>query len=119
MICRRHVSFLFRLLSLGVLTPLLLMAPSSVHSDNFRMLLVRDANIDHDQRLPTGEVVIKAGYLDGVEAGMTGTVWRKNKYKGQIDIADLEVTEVSAYEATCKYTVRHIDFFILKKVSEY
>jgi len=115
MFCRKQVSYLVRMLSLGVLTSLFLITPSSVCSEDFRILLVRDGEIDKERRLPAGEVVVKAGYLDGIEVGMTGTIWRKNKYKGQIDIADLEVTEVSAYEAICKYTVRHADFFVLKK----
>ena len=115
MFCRKRVSYIIRLLSLGVLISLCLIAPSSVYSEDFRILLVRDGEFDTDRQLPAGEVVVKAGYVDGVEPGMTGTIWRKNKYKGQIDIANLEVTEVSAYEATCRYTVRHVDFFVLKK----
>lgn len=115
MYCRKQVSFLVRLLPLGVLTSLFLITPSSAHSEDFRILLVRDGGIDKELRLPAGEVVVKAGYLDGIEVGMTGTIWRKNKYKGQIDIADLEVAEVSAYEAICKYTVRLADVFVLKK----
>jgi len=115
MYCRKQVSFLVRLLPLGILISLLLITPSSVYSEDFRILLVRDGEFDKELQLPAGEVVAKAGYLDGIEVGMTGTIWRKNKYKGQIDIADIEVTKVLAYEAICKYTVRHADIFVLKK----
>lgn len=115
MFCRRRIYFFVRLLSLGLLTVLFFAAPSSVHSEDFRILLVRDGELDRERQRPAGEVIVKAGYLDGIEVGMIGTIWRKNKYKGQVDIADLEVTEVGAYEATCKYTVRHKDFFVLKK----
>lgn len=94
---------------------MMLSAPSAAWSEDYRILLVRDGDVDRERQLPAGELVVKAGYLDGIEVGMTGTVWRKNKYKGQVVMADLEVTEVGAYESTCSYVVRHVDFFVLKK----
>ena len=115
MFCRRQVTSIGRLFSLGIFAFLILATASSVCSKNFRILLVRDGSVDAVSKLPTGQVFIKAGYIDGVEEGMTGIIWRKNKYKGQIDIAEIEVVEVAAYEATCQYTMRHPDFFVLKK----
>ncbi len=115
MFCRNYCSMLGRSLLLGVLAFSILITPSSVYSEDFRILLVKDGEIDRDRQRPAGDVVIKGGYLDGVEVGMTGTVWRKNKFKGKVDMADVEVTEVSAYESTGRYIVRHVDFFLLKK----
>ncbi len=93
----------------------LLSAPSSVSAEDYRMLIVREGGIDSETKLPTGKVIVGAGYIDGLEAGMTGTIWRKNKFKGQIDIADITVIEAKAYEAVCSYMVRHQDFYVLKK----
>ena len=75
--------------------------------EDFRILLVRETGVDRTSRLPVGRIVISSGYIGGLEEGQIGTVWRKNKYKGQIEIADLEVVEADAYEATCRFTVRH------------
>ena len=83
--------------------------------EDFRILLVRETGVDRTSRLPVGRIVISSGYIGGLEEGQIGTVWRKNKYKGQIEIADLEVVEADAYEATCRFTVRHPDFYVLKK----
>jgi hypothetical protein len=88
---------------------------SSALADNYRILIVREGGIDQESKLPTGTVIVKAGYIDGVNDGMTGTIWRKNKFKGRIDIADIEVVEARPYEAVCRFTVRHPDFYVLKK----
>lgn len=103
------------LCTLIIIVLLVVAAASEVIADDFRMLLVRDSGFDKVSKLPTGQVTLKAGYLDGIEPGLSGVIWRKNKYKGQIDIADFEVTEVAAYESTCNYTVKHPDFYVLKK----
>jgi hypothetical protein len=101
--------------ALFIMCAAILSIAPSVLADDYRVLIVREGGIDKAKKLPIGKLVINAGYIDGVEEGMTGTVWRKNKFKGQIDIADIEVIEAKPYESVCKFTVRHPDFYILKK----
>jgi len=87
----------------------------SAAADNYRLLMVREGGVDAASGMPTGKLVINAGFLDGVSEGMSGVVWRKNKYQGQLEVADFEVVEVTPYDATCKYIVRHPSLFVLKK----
>lgn len=87
---------------------------SIVTADDFRILMVRDGG-SGKAGLPSGDLVISAGYINGIDKGMTGVVWRKNKYKGQLELADIQVIEVSPYDAVCRYTQRYPDLFVLKK----
>jgi len=84
-------------------------------ADNCRILMVREGGTDAASGMPSGKLAINAGFLSGVAEGTTGVVWRKNKYQGQLEVADFEVTEVTPYDATCRYTVRHPSLFVLKK----
>ena len=88
---------------------------SSVTADDFRILMVREGGTGNSGSLPSGNLVISAGYINGIDSGMTGVVWRKNKYKGQLELADIQVIEVSPYDAVCRYTQRVPDLFVLKK----
>jgi hypothetical protein len=97
------------------LAALLLGAAGTALGDDFRILLVRESGLDPATGMPSGRMVVKAGYLDGVQEGQSGTVWRKNKFAGQLVIADFEVIDVSPYEAYGIYIVRHPDFYPLKK----
>jgi hypothetical protein len=88
---------------------------STAAGENYHILMVREGSADAASGLPSGRLVIDAGFLDGVSEGMSGVVWRKNKFQGQIDVADFEVTEVTPYDAACSYTVKHPSLYVLKK----
>jgi hypothetical protein len=64
---------------------------------------------------PSGQLTVNAGFADGIQEGMTGVVWRKNKIKGQIELADVTVVSVTADDALCKYVLRVADLPLLKK----
>lgn len=82
--------------------------------DDFRILLVREGGNDPATGMPSGRLVVQAGYLDGVDEGQSGMVWRKNKFTGQLEIATFEVTDVAPYESYGIFIVRHPDFYVLK-----
>lgn len=88
---------------------------ADARGEDFKILLVRESGVDQASGHPTGRLVVNGGYLDGIEEGLTGVVWRKNKIKGQIEVADLTISEVGPYEATGAYVLRHPDLFVQKK----
>ncbi|MEW5795536.1 MAG: hypothetical protein AB1772_04165 [Candidatus Zixiibacteriota bacterium] len=88
---------------------------SSASADDFRLLLVRSGSVDRATGLVSGELIIGAGYINGIDSGMSGVAWRKNKYKGQLEVADIMVVEVSPYDAVCRYTLRHPDLPVQSK----
>jgi len=94
---------------------LLVVFSSEVQGEDFKILLVRESGVDQSSGKPTGRLVVNGGYLSGIAEGVTGVIWRKNKIKGQIEVADLTITEVGPYEATGTYVLRHPDLFVQKK----
>ena len=118
MVCQNLSTVLsrrFRFLSgLILLAPLVLLAVNAEGVD-FRILMVREGGMDPAAGRPSGQLVVNAGYTDGVTEGMKGVVWRKNKVMGQVEVADLTVQSVTACDATCKFVVRVTDFQVLKK----
>ncbi len=107
----RHIGFIGGLL---LAAPLLLLSIEAKGED-FRILMVRESGVDAATGRLSGQLVVNAGYTGGLTEGMTGVVWRKNKIKGQVEIADLTVQSVNACDATCKFVVRVSDFQVLKK----
>ena len=93
----------------------LVLTAGNVLGEDFRILLVRETGVDQSSGQPTGHLVANGGYLDGIEEGLKGVVWRKNKYKGQLELADFTVTESGPYEAVGTFVLRHPDLFIQKK----
>lgn len=117
MICQNLSAVLSR--RIRILSSVLLIAPlllaCETRGDDFRILTVREGGIDEATKRPSGQVVIGSGYAAGVEEGMSGVIWRKNKYKGQLEVADVTVVSVTAEDALCKYVLRVPDFQVLKK----
>jgi hypothetical protein len=93
----------------------LVFGASNVLGEDFKILLVRESGVDQNSGQPTGHLVVNGGYLNGIEEGMQGVVWRKNKYKGQLELADFTVAKAGPYDAIGTFVLRHGDLFIQKK----
>lgn len=84
-------------------------------AENFKILLYRETGRDTQTQVPTGKLLINGGWLEGIEPGATGTLWRKNKYAGRVDLANVEVVELAAHEAQCRFVLTHPDHLVTKK----
>jgi len=93
----------------------LVLIAGSVAGEDFKLLLVRETGVDQASGRPAGRVVVNGGYIDGIEKGMTGVIWRKNKYKGQLEVADFTVVEVAPYEVVGTFVLRYPDLYVQKK----
>ena len=87
----------------------------SVAGEDFKLLLVRETGLNQASGRPGGRVVVSGGYINGIEEGMTGVIWRKNKFKGQLEVADFTVAQVAPYEAVGTFVLRHPDLYVQKK----
>jgi len=93
----------------------LVFSAGNVLGEDFKILLVRETGVDQSTSRPTGRLVVNGGYINGIEEGLKGVVWRKNKYKGQLELADFTVVEAGPYESIGTFVLRHPDLFIQKK----
>ena len=101
--------------SSAVLFILLSLAVSSVQADNFDILLFRETGIDSETKASKGRLLIDGGWLEGIEEGATGTVWRKNRFTGRTDVATVEIVNLAAHEAMCRFVVSYPDNRVMSK----
>jgi hypothetical protein len=84
----------------------------SAQFDNFHILLYRETGRDSETKAPTGYVLIDGGWLEGIEEGATGTIWRKNRITGRVDLATLKVVRLAAHETQCSFVLTHPDHVV-------
>jgi len=94
---------------------LTLLAGSFAVGKEFNILLLHQTPAEKLEQRPVGRVLIDGGCVEGIEEGLRGVIVSTGSSGDTITVARVTVTDVTAYEAMCRFETTVDRYMMTKK----